>query len=75
MVSKAKIAANSRYNAKTYDVLSIRVQKAERINDLLDAAIMGKDISKAAYILGAIRDRLRVDGITIDTLPDTTTGE
>ena len=68
MVSKAKIAANSRYNAKAYDVLSIRVQKSERINELLDKAIAQSHTSKASYILNAIQARLYADGITLDML-------
>lgn len=66
MVSKAKIAANSRYNAKTYDVLSIRVLKSEHINELLDKAIAGSNVSKAAYILTAIREKLASDGVMLD---------
>jgi len=56
--SDARIKANARYNAKTYDVLSIRVVKTENINQRIDDAIRGTDISKAAFILDAIRAKL-----------------
>ena len=69
MVSKAKIAANARYNVKKYDVVSFRVLKDEHINERIDNAIQGTGISKAAFILDAIRKKL--DGPP----PDHTTDE
>lgn len=56
--SKAKIAANARYNAKTFDVLQCRVKKSENINQRIDDAIRGTNTSKAAFILDAIRAKL-----------------
>jgi len=63
--SKAKIAANARYNSKTFDVLQCRVKKSENINQRIDDAVKaiqeatGHDkYSKAAFILDAIRARL-----------------
>lgn len=63
--SKAKIAANARYNAKTFDVLQCRVKKFENINQRIDDAVKaiqettGNDkYSKAAFILDAIRAKL-----------------
>ena len=56
--SKAKIAANARYNSKTFDVLQCRVKKSENINQRIDDAIRGTDTSKAAFILDAIRAKL-----------------
>lgn len=56
--SKAKIAANARYNSKTFDVLQCRVKKSENINQRIDDAIRGTNISKAAFILDAIRAKL-----------------
>lgn len=56
--SKAKIAANARYNSKTFDVLQCRVKKSENINQRIDDVIRGTDISKAAFILDAIRAKL-----------------
>ena len=65
MVSKAKIAANARYNVKKYDVVSFRVSKDENINQRIDDAVKaiqeatGNDkYSKAAFILDAIRAKL-----------------
>lgn len=71
MVSKAKVAANARYNVKTYDVISFRVQKSENINQRIDDAIQGTNTSKAAFILDAIRAKL--DGPQPDTTPATDT--
>ena len=59
--SKAKIAANRRYNEKTFDVVQCRVKKSENINQRIDNAIRGTDTSKAAFILDAIRAKL--DGV------------
>ena len=63
--SKAKIAANARYNSKTFDVLQCRVKKSENINQRIDDAVKaiqeatGNDkYSKAAFILDAIRAKL-----------------
>lgn len=71
MVSKAKIAANARYNIKKYDVISFRVSKDESINQRIDDAIAAINatitkpedkISKASFILDAIKAKL--DGQT-----------
>lgn len=56
--SKAKIAANRRYNEKTFDVVQCRVKKSENINQRIEDAIRGTDTSKAAFILDAIRAKL-----------------
>lgn len=67
MVSKAKIQANARYNVKAYDVLQCRIAKSEHINDLIAAAVRaGHDTSKAAYVLNAVKARLRQDGVITD---------
>lgn len=67
MVSKAKIAANARYNVKKYDVVSFRVSKDESINQRIDEAVAAINatipneadkISKASFILDAIKAKL-----------------
>lgn len=67
MVSKAKIAANARYNVKKYDVVSFRVSKDESINQRIDEAVSATNatiakpedkISKASFILDAIKAKL-----------------
>ena len=58
MVSKAKIAANARYNVKKYDVISFRVAKDEHINERIESAIKITGESKAAFILNAIMSKL-----------------
>lgn len=75
--SKAKIAANARYNSKTFDVLQCRVKKSENINQRIDDAVKaiqeatGHDkYSKAAFILDAIRAKLDGPLPATDTTPD-----
>lgn len=79
MVSKAKIAANARYNVKKYDVVSFRVSKDESINQRIDEAITAinatiprkeDQISKAAFILDAIRAKLDNPQPPTTTAPD-----
>lgn len=67
--SPAKIAANKRYNDSKTDVLQCRVKKSENINQRIDDAIRGTNISKAAFILDAIRAKL--DNPQPDTTPAT----
>lgn len=67
--SKAKLDANNRYVLKTYETVSTRAKRADRVNDLVDIAAERAGQSKAAYILDAIRARLDADGITPDMLP------
>jgi hypothetical protein len=73
MVSKAKIAANARYNLKKYDVISFRASKDESINQRIDDTIQGTGTSKAAFILDAIRAKLDGPQPGQAPHPDTTT--
>ena len=77
--SKAKIAANARYNSKTFDVLQCRVKKSENINQRIDDVVKaiqeatGNDkYSKAAFILDAIRAKLDNPQPVQAPQPDTT---
>ena len=67
--SKAKLDANNRYVLKTYETVSTRAKRTDRVNDLVEIAAGRAGQSKAAYILDAIRTRLDADGITPDMLP------
>ena len=67
--SNARIKANNKYNAKTYDQLRCNYRKTERLNELVEYAAQQRNTSKAEYILNAVRDRLTKDGITLDMLP------
>ena len=64
----ARIKANNRYNAKTYDQLRCNYRKEERLNELVELAAEKHNISKAEYMLTAIRFKLESDGVTIDQL-------
>lgn len=68
-VKKSKLEANKRYNNKTYETISARAIKTERLNDLLDLGATRAGMSKASYILETLRARLQRDGITRDQLP------
>ncbi len=79
MVSKAKIAANARYNLKKYDVISFRASKDESINQRIDEAVTAinatiprkeDQISKASFILDAIKAKL--DGQPAAPAPEPT---
>ena len=79
MVSKAKIAANARYNLKKYDVISFRASKDESINQRIDEAVTAINatitnpddkISKASFILDAIKAKL--DGQPAAPAPEPT---
>lgn len=67
--SQARIKANGRYTIKTYETISTRARREDRINDLVDIGAARAGQSKAAYILDSITDRLQRDGITADDLP------
>ena len=67
--SEARIKANGRYTVKTYETVSTRAKRMDRVNDLVEIAAGRAGQSKAAYILDAIRARLDADGITPDMLP------
>lgn len=54
--SAAKIAANNRYDRKTYDKFSFRVRKEEAEQIKLAAGAAGESVN--AYILEAVRDRM-----------------
>ena len=67
--SKARLDANNRYVVKTYETISTRARREERINDLVDIGAGKAGQSKQAYILDSILQRLDRDGITPDMLP------
>lgn len=67
--SRARLSANHRYNQRTYETISTRARREDRINDLIDIGAARAGQSKAAYILDSITARLRADGITAADLP------
>ena len=67
--STAKIKANGRYTVKTYETISTRARREDRVNDMIDIGAARAGQSKAAYILDSITDRLQRDGITPADLP------
>jgi len=67
--SAAQLRATAKYNLKTYETISARSERSERLNDLLEIGAGKAGQSKAAYILDTLRNRLQADGITPDMLP------
>lgn len=67
-VSKAQSRASRKYNDKTYEIITCRSRKTDKLNDLLDIASEKAGISKASYIIDAIRAQLEKDGISINML-------
>lgn len=67
--SDAKQRANTRYNNNTYELIGARARKSERLNEQLQTGADRAGISKAAYILDTLRDRLQRDGISAADLP------
>ena len=66
-LSKAKLAANNKYLAKTYESIAVRSPKDQRLGDRLRIAATRNGINKREYILNALKDRLEADGVTVDT--------
>lgn len=64
--SQARIDANTRYNKKAYDSISIRVQKHVGLPAIIEEAAQKAGTSKAAYIQAAITEKLQRDGISVD---------
>lgn len=62
--SEARIRANSKYNRKAYETIQVRAKKDERLGELLNVGAARAGVSKAAYIVDAIKARLEEDGIT-----------
>lgn len=55
--SAAKIAANNRYDRKTYDRFNFRVRKEEA--EQIKAAAAAADVSVNSYILEAVREKIK----------------
>ena len=67
--SKARIAANNRYNAKAYDELKIRVSKGNKDIIKAHAAAQGESIN--GYIKKSIDDRMKRDSSSENGTPTT----
>lgn len=63
--SQARINANSRYNKKAYDTISIRVQKYIGLPAIIEAASQKAGTSKAGYIFNALVHQLTLDGFSV----------
>ena len=55
--SAAKIAANNRYDRKTYDRFNFRVRKEEA--DTIKAAAAAAGVSVNSFILEAVREKMK----------------
>ena len=66
--SQARIDANRRFNDKTYERVSFSARKDEHINALVTIAAQKANMSKAEYMLNAIKRQLESDCISINDL-------
>lgn len=58
--SKAHMKATDKYNAKAYDRIAIRVRRdADITKDVIQAAADAEGKSLNAYIMDAIRDKIK----------------
>jgi len=68
-ISEAQLRATAKYDRKAYKQLRARFRRAERLDELVKLAAGRRGVSDAAYIVGAVRDRLQADGVTVSDLP------
>jgi len=66
--SQARIDANRRFNDKTYERVSFSARKDEQINALVTIAAQKANMSKAEYMLNAIKRQLKEDHISFENL-------
>lgn len=67
--SESQNKATQKYHAMHMEEIKCRAQRSERINARMAIAANMQGISKAQYMLDAIRARLDADGVRIDDLP------
>lgn len=70
-----KLAANNRYLADKYEIVSIKTRKIDRINDRLKLAAQRAGTSKREYILSTLLARLESDEKTCPTTTQNATTE
>lgn len=58
--SEARIRANNKYNAKTYDRINIAIPKGKKEVIQAQAAAQGKSVN--AFVVEAIEEKLMRDG-------------
>ena len=71
----AQNRATTKYNAKAYEQIKIFSRREDRISEQIETAAARRGISKAAYILDALRAALDRDGISAADLPPVQQGE
>lgn len=57
-----KAVADMRFEAKTYDRFSVKVRKESGIQEALESASTKAGISKNAYVVAAVQEKLIRDG-------------
>lgn len=57
-----KAVADMRFEAKTYDRFSVKVRKESGVQEALELASVGLGISKNAYVVAAVQEKLIRDG-------------
>lgn len=65
MVSESRKRANHKYESKTYDTLNVRIRKDRGGKALVQAAAEAAGESTGVYIMNAVYDRMREEGIDV----------
>lgn len=68
--TEAQKRANENYRKKHLDYITIQTKKEDRIRDLVHLATHKMNCSSNEYMINAVKNKLNMDGITIDMLSD-----
>jgi len=60
-----KAVSDARFQAKCYDRFSVKIRKDSGILQFLNEASAKSDISKNAYVIAAVVEKLQRDGYTV----------
>ena len=61
--SEARLKANAKYNAKAYDQIALRAEKALHLPERIKAGATKAGKSTRGYLIEAITEKLDADGI------------
>lgn len=65
MVSESRLRASKKYGEKTYDTLNVRIRKDRGGKALVQAAADAAGETTGVYIMNAVYDRMREEGIDV----------
>jgi len=70
MVSEAKIRANNKHTASTYDKVTVYIRKDHGGKELVQEAAARAGETTGVYIMRAVYDRMAAEGITVPAVTD-----